>query len=97
MLRSVIDVWNWSFTSSSDWPLDLFRFVTRRKQVGPGALASPLKTTKDTALECGRRRRDCQRRATELESTLERHAELERRLATELQHLENRVSDNSQQ
>ncbi len=51
----------------------------------------------DTALECLRRRRECQRQAAELESTLERHGELERRLATETQDLENRVSEISQQ
>lgn len=51
----------------------------------------------DTALECLRRRRDCQRQATELESILERHAELERRLATEVGDLESRVSEISQQ
>ncbi len=51
----------------------------------------------DTALECLRRRRECQRQAAELDSTLERHAELERRLATEVQDLEGRISEISQQ
>jgi phage shock protein A len=51
----------------------------------------------DTALECLCRRRDCQRQAADLESTLERHGELERRLAIEVQDLESRVSEISQQ
>jgi phage shock protein A len=54
-------------------------------------------TDEDTALECLRRRRVCQRQSQELESTLDRHGELERRLTTEVQDLESRVSDISQQ
>lgn len=51
----------------------------------------------DTALECLRRRRVCQRQSADLEATLERHGELERRLASDVQDLESRVSDVSQQ
>lgn len=51
----------------------------------------------NTALECLRRRRECQRQTSELESMLARHAEVERRLSTDIQSLENRLNTIAQQ
>ncbi len=51
----------------------------------------------ETALECLRRRRGCKRHVVELESTLERHAEVERRLGADIGKLEARLGDIAQQ
>ncbi|HAJ92027.1 MAG TPA: hypothetical protein DCO71_05335 [Gammaproteobacteria bacterium] len=51
----------------------------------------------DRAIECLRRRRECQRQITELEKVLEQHAVLEERLTRNIRTAEERVGEMSQQ
>lgn len=51
----------------------------------------------DTALECLRRRRACRRQSQDLQTSLERHAELEDRLVRDIRAAEERLSDMTRQ